>query len=99
MVFRLTIASGMSPIVRNVDRYEECILRTRVPRWRRAYSSDVGPNMHTMTSAMSDSAAVLVAWMRLSAASDDGRSDDRCDPTITIGTGESCSMKFNADAV
>ena len=71
------VASGVSPIVRNVDRYEECILRTRVPRCSRPYWSDVGPNMQTMTSAISPSAAVRVAWIKFSAASEEGRSDER----------------------
>ncbi len=37
--------------------------------------------------------------MRFDAASDDGRSDDLCDPTITIGIGESWTMKLRIAAV
>ena len=44
--------------------------------------------MHTETSAISEIAAVVAEWIRLSAASDEGLSDDLCEPTITIGTGE-----------
>jgi hypothetical protein len=43
--------------------------------------------MQTMTSAISQSAAVRVALIRLVAASEDGLSLDLCDPTSTIGTG------------
>ena len=50
--------------------------------------------MHSMTSAISHSAAVRTAFIRLSAASDEGRSDERWLPTSTIGTGESCTMKL-----
>ena len=50
--------------------------------------------MHSMTSAMSHSAAVRTEFMRFSAASDEGRSDDRWLPTSTIGTGEFCTMKL-----
>ena len=64
-------------MVRNVERYEECILRTLVPRCSSPYSSDVGPNMQTITSAISPVAAVVAAWIRLRAASEEGRSDDR----------------------
>jgi hypothetical protein len=35
----------------------------------------------------------------LSAASDDGRSDERCEPTITMGTGEFWIMYEIAAAV
>ena len=56
--------------------------------------SEVGPNMQSMTSAMSHSAAVRTAFIRFSAASDEGRSDDRWLPTSTIGTGEFCTMKL-----
>jgi len=94
-----TVATGMSPIVRKVDLYELCILRTLVPRCRKPYSSLVGPNMQTITSAMSPCPAAVEACIRLRAASDDGRSDDLCDPTSTIGTGEFCTMNESAAAV
>ncbi len=55
--------------------------------------------MHTMTSAMSPSAAAQVALMRFCAASEEGRSLERCDPTITMGTGGDCTMKESAAAV
>ena len=55
--------------------------------------------MHTSTSAMSPTAAVFAAQIRLIAASDDGRSLDRCDPTITIGTGGFCTMNVRIAAV
>ena len=61
--------------------------------------SDVGPNMQTMTSAMSLSAAVLTLCMRLRAASDEGRSLDLCEPTMTIGTGEFWTMNDRIAAV
>ena len=54
--------------------------------------SEVGPNMQSMTSAMSHSAAARTELIRLSAASDDGRSELRWLPTMTMGTGESCTM-------
>jgi hypothetical protein len=50
--------------------------------------------MQSITSAMSHSAAVRTAFMRLSAASEEGRSDERWLPTSTIGTGLSCTMKL-----
>ena len=50
--------------------------------------------MHSITSAMSHSAAVRTAFIRFSAASDEGRSDDRWLPTSTMGTGEFCTMKL-----
>ena len=50
--------------------------------------------MQSITSLMSHSAAVRTAFIRLSAASDEGRSDERWLPTSTIGTGESCTMKL-----
>ena len=50
--------------------------------------------MQSITSAMSHSAAVRTAFIRFSAASDEGRSDDRWLPTSTIGTGECCTMKL-----
>ncbi len=86
-------------MVRKVDRYELCILRQRVPRWRRAYWSEVGPNMQIWTSAISPRPAARTAWMRLSAASLDGRSLERCEPTMTIGTGVSWTMKDRIAAV
>jgi hypothetical protein len=52
--------------------------------------------MHSMTSAMSHSAAVRTEFIRFSAASDESRSDDRWLPTSTIGTGEFCTMKPNS---
>ncbi len=55
--------------------------------------------MQTITSAISLSAAALTALIRLRAASEDGRSLERCEPTITIGTGESCTMKLRMAAV
>ena len=55
--------------------------------------------MQTMTSAMGPCAAVQVALIRFCAASDEGRSDDRWLPTITIGTGGFCTMKLSAAAV
>lgn len=61
--------------------------------------SDVGPNMQTKTSAMSLSAAVLTLCIRFRAASEDGRSDERWDPTMTIGTGEFWTMKERMAAV
>ena len=50
--------------------------------------------MQSITSAMSHSAAVRTPFIRFSAASDEGRSDDRWLPTSTIGTGEFCTMKL-----
>ena len=50
--------------------------------------------MQSMTSAISHSAAVRTAFIRFSAASDEGRSDDRWLPTTTIGTGLFCTMKL-----
>ena len=94
-----TIASGMSPTVRKVERYELCILRQRVPRCSSAYWSDVGPNMQIRTSAISPRPAARTAWIRLSAASLDGRSLERCEPTMTIGTGVSCTMNERIAAV
>jgi len=35
----------------------------------------------------------------LRAASDEGRSEERCEPTMTIGTGEFCTMNASAPAV
>ncbi len=61
--------------------------------------SEVGPNMQTMTSAMSLSAAVLTLCMRLRAASDEGRSEERWEPTMTIGTGGSWTMNDRMAAV
>jgi len=55
--------------------------------------------MQICTSAISPYAADRTEWIRLSAASLDGRSLDRCDPTSTIGTGESCTMKERMAAV
>ena len=55
--------------------------------------SEVGPNMQSMTSAMSHSAAVRTAFMRFSAASLEGRSELRWLPTSTIGTGDCWTMK------
>ncbi len=40
-----------------------------------------------------------MALIKLSAASDDGRSDERWLPTITTGTGGRCTMKLSAAAV
>ena len=67
-------------------------MRTRVPWCSRPYSSLVGPNMQTITSAMSECPAVKAACIRLSAASEEGRSLERCEPTITTGMGRFCSM-------
>ncbi|OQC34048.1 MAG: hypothetical protein BWX66_01911 [Deltaproteobacteria bacterium ADurb.Bin058] len=50
----------MSPIVLKVERYDECIFLTLVPRCKSPYWSDVGPNMQTMTSAISEVAAAIV---------------------------------------
>ena len=55
--------------------------------------------MHTRTSAMGPWAAALVAAMRLRAASDEGRSEERWLPTMTIGTGGLWTMKLRAEAV
>ena len=55
--------------------------------------------MQTMTSAMSPCAAELVALMRLIAASLEGRSLERCEPTMMIGTGEFCTMNERIAAV
>ena len=49
--------------------------------------------MQICTSAMSPLPAALTAWIRFSAASLDGRSLERWEPTITIGTGVFCTMK------
>jgi len=48
--------------------------------------------MQSITSAMSHSAAVRTAFIRLMAASLDGRSELRWLPTRTIGTGEFWTM-------
>ena len=50
--------------------------------------------MQSITSAMSHSAAVRTPFMRFSAASEEGRSEDRWLPTRTMGTGEFCTMKL-----
>ncbi len=55
--------------------------------------------MQTITSAMSLVAAVRVELIRLMAASLLGRSLLRWLPTMTMGTGESCSIKLSAAAV
>ena len=55
--------------------------------------------MHTSTSAMSPSAAAFTAQIRFNAASELGRSLDRCEPTSTIGTGGSWTMKVSTAAV
>jgi hypothetical protein len=55
--------------------------------------------MQIWTSAMSPYAAERTEWIRLSAASLDGRSLDRCDPTSTIGTGVSWTMNDRIAAV
>ena len=89
----------MPPTVRKVERYELCILRQRVPRCSSAYWSEVGPNMQIRTSAIAPRPAARTAWIRLSAASLDGRSLERCEPTMTIGTGVSCTMNERIAAV
>ena len=55
--------------------------------------------MQTITSAMSLSAAVFTLCMRFSAASDEGRSLERCEPTMTMGTGEFWTMNERMAAV
>ncbi len=55
--------------------------------------------MQIITSAMSPQAAARTEWMRLRAASEDGRSEERWLPTRTIGTGESCTMNERMAAV
>ena len=50
--------------------------------------------MQSITSAMSHSAAVRTAFIRFSAASDEGRSELRWLPTTTMGTGQFCTMKL-----
>jgi len=76
---------------RKVERYELCIFRQRVPRWRRAYWSEVGRTCRSRP-RRSRPFRRRTAWMRLRAASLDGRSLERCEPTITIGTGVSWTM-------
>jgi hypothetical protein len=70
-------------VMRNVLRQLEGIFRQRVPRCSRSSLSEVGPNRQSMTSAMSHSAAVRTEFIRFSAASEEGRSDDRWLPTST----------------
>ena len=48
----------------------------------------VGPNMQTITSAMSECPAACMACIRFRAASELGRSDERWEPTSTTGTSD-----------
>ncbi len=62
-----TNVHGIDSVVVNLDPGAENL----------PYSPDVGPNMQTITSAISDVAAAVAACIKFKAASEEGRSDER----------------------
>src|SRR5207247_2689 len=83
---------------RNASRRDECILRTLVPRWMTPNESLVSPCITATTSPRS-AVATRAAPSRFVAASEEGRSLDRCAPTTTTGAVRSRSMKAKAAVV
>ena len=71
---------------------------TFVPLWIIIAVSEGVSCMATATSAKGALAAAVTAPMRLVAASELGRSAERCEPTSMTGTGKFCKAKLRAAA-